>query len=592
MAVRNVGVLAFSFLFAAGCTQLGASDLASDSVSISGVLSISNTASSFQKTLMMSRNGDSDIDALAVTDYTASCSTTSVPVLSGTAAVASDGAFGLTIAGANGKPLSCSLLNSDGTKAADFLIEDTSKKDLNGNSDKSSTITPRGNLSMSTITLNAATGEVIVPKSSVASSISTTVASSVSVFDPTGTWTIGAVDFTVPSGSRGPCTAAEQAAHTCNGPPDGQAIFLKMWTGVQTSDSSSVYGLQVWEGASAASSCGNRIGLTSAQKTDIGVDFSANGSADAEFAYPGTITYTDSILTAVATSTLTDGWKQSNATSRYDFNPNCGPVDITVGGTSYTNAWKCGPDASGDAQVSLVGGCTSNSTSKPVMVTDWTGFTGSSSTDSNGVRTDISAGTTTIDSVATAVTCTNKSVIVTDSTNAVQLAGNFDWSELGGGISQGTSCASIANGASADNLKMAQLRCYADYYWQSGLSSDRTSCMPRLQMDWSATTPTDFVKRDTRPNGLAIFEQYKPFPDGSGGSLTSRQEQFQGVQVSSDNWINCSVIETGALTIKKVNDSKLLVTYQSSTVTSSTLKPACMAKFTGKKETFMFYMTK
>ena len=116
--------------------------------------------------------------------------------------------------------------------------------------------------------------------------------------------------------------------------------------------------------------------------------------------------------------------------------------------------------------------------------------------------------------------------------------------------------------------------------------------MPRLNMDWTATTVAEFIKKDTRPNSLVFFEQYKPFPDGSGGSITSRQENFQGVSVDGTSWVNCSVIETGTLTVKKVTDSKLLVNYQSSTVTSSTAKSACMAKFTGKKETFMFYMTK
>ncbi|MBK7963608.1 MAG: hypothetical protein IPK04_21885 [Bdellovibrionales bacterium] len=59
-----------------------------------------------------------------------------------------------------------------------------------------------------------------------------------------------------------------------------------------------------------------------------------------------------------------------------------------------------------------------------------------------------------------------------------------------------------------------------------------------------------------------------------------------------NSWVSCAVIDTGSLTIKKITDSKVLLVYQSSVVTSSTAKPACLAKFTGKKETFVFYGTK
>ncbi len=560
----------------------------SSAIAVSATLSISSSAQSFQKTLMMSKNGDSNLDDLAVSDYTAVCATTSVPIISGTSAVAADGTFSVSLAGASGQPLSCYLVNSSGTKIADFLIEDTSSKDLRGNSEKVSTITPTGNVSMSTVSLDVAKGEIIVPSTNIASSVTSSVTGS--VFDPTGAWTIGAVDFTLPSGVKAPCTAAEQAANTCNGPPADRTLYLKMWTGTKTADSSTIYGLQLWDSVAGYTSCGEKVGLSAAQKSAIGVDFSANGSADAEFSYPSNVTFTDSILSATSSPTLTDHWKMSTAKTRYSFNPNCGPVNLTIGTTSYTNAWRCGPDSSGDYQVGLSGGCTVTTTGASVDVTDWSGFSCSSATDANGVVTSTCTGNTTVNSASVAVSCVNSYAVV-NSSNVVQVGGNFNWSEMTGGIAANTACSSIPTSDVAGQL--AQLRCYADYYWGSGLSNYTGACMPRVDTDWSASTAADFIKIDFRPNQLVFFEQYKPFTDGSGGSMITRQEHYQGVQLAGGNsWVNCNVIDTGSLNIKKITENKLLVTYQSSLVTSSTAKPACLAKFTGAKETFMFYMTR
>jgi len=572
----------------AGCSKKDDDAVSSTSIAISGSLSLGNSSSSFQKMSMMSKNGDSDVDALAIADYTAACATTSVPILSGTSAVATDGTFSVSIDGASGQPLSCYLVDSTGAKAADFLIENTANKDLNGNSEKSTTITPSGNVNMDAITFDAATGEVIVSSAAIASEVSSTVTGT--VFDPTGLWTIAAVDFTLPSGVRSTCTSAEQSANTCNGPPDGQAIYLKLWNGVKSADSSTIYGLQVWNSQSGYTACGSKIGLSTAQKAVIGVDFSANGSADAEFSFPTSVTFTDTILGASSSPTLTDNWKMSTAKAQYSFNPNCGPVNVTIGSTAYTNAWRCGPDSSSDYQIGLSGGCTVDSTGKSAEVNDWSGMSCNQSTDADGLKTNVCTGTKTVNSASVAVTCRHSWAVV-NSSNVVQPSGDFNWSEMTGGITATTDCSAISTATNAS--RMAQLRCYADYYYRSGLAEYSGACMPRVNMDWSATTDTDFVHKDFRPNQLVFFEQYKPFNDGSGGSMVTREEHYEGVQLAGGtSWVNCAVIETGGLNIKKISDSKLLVTYQSSTVTSSTAKPACMAKFTGKKVTFVFYMTK
>jgi hypothetical protein len=571
-----------------GCSKKDDSSSGSSAIAVSGSLSLGNSSSGFEKMTMMSKNGDSDVDALALTDYTAVCATTSVPILSGSSPVAANGTFSVSIEGAEGKPLSCYLTDSTGAKAADFLVENTSNKDLNGNSEKSSTITPTGDVNMDAITFNAATGEVIVQSTTIASAITTDVTGS--VFDPTGSWTISSVDFSLPNGVRSPCTTAEQNAHTCDGPPEGQVIYLKMWNGTKVSDGGAVHGLQVWQGQSGFTSCGSRIGLSAAQKTTIGVDFSSNGASDQEFSFPNSVTFTDQILNATSNPTLTDNWKMSTAKAQYDFNPNCGPVNVTIGSKSYSNAWKCGPDTSGDYQIGLSGGCSVNSTGKSAEINDWSGMSCNTTTDSDGVKTNVCTGNKTVNGSSVAVTCRN-SWVITDVNNVVEPAGDFNWSQMTGGITATTNCSAIPSGTNAG--AMAQLRCYADYYYRSGLSEYSGACMPRVNMDWSATTAADFVHKDFRPSQLIFFEQYKPFTDGTGGAMITRQEHYEGVQLAGGtSWVNCEVIDTGALNIKKISDNKLLMTYQSSLVTSSTSKPACMAKFTGKKETFVFYMTK
>lgn len=588
---RGLVILVLGIGVLNGCSS-GSSDsasTASTAIVVSGTLSAASTALGMNSLQSLSSSGDSE-NALGVSDYTAVCATTAAPILSGTGAVGADGKFSVSIDGAAGQPMACYLVDAAGDKAADFLVEDSGSKDLNGKSEKVTTITPNSNVNMDTVVLDPDKGEVTVPKSAISSALSTTVASS--VFDPSGSWTIGPVDFTLPSGVKAPCTAAQQAAHTCNGPPEGQAIYMKMWAGTKTSDSSAIYGLQLWQAESAYTSCGSRIGLSSSQKTQIGVNFSANGTADQEFSFPTSVTFTDQILSASSSPTLTDNWKMSTAKTQYSFSPDCGPVNVTIGSKTYANAWRCGPDAgnSNTYQIGLGGGCTVNSTGKPAQINNWSGLTpGSLTTDGDGIKSITYTGNATVNSATVAVTCTNKWAIV-NASNVVQPSGTFNFGALTQ-IASGTFCSAIPTGTAAG--EMAQLRCYADYYYRSGLAESGGNCMPRVDMDWSASTAADFVKKDFRPEGLIFFEQYKPFPDGSGGSMTTRQEHYQGVQVAGgDSWVNCNVIDTGSLNIKKISDTKLLATYQSSLVTSSTAKPICMAQFSGKKETFVFYVTK
>lgn len=575
-----------------GCSN-PSDDATTSPLAVTGVLSLSNTSSSLmQQKLGLQSISEEDLlsQSADLTQYTVSCATTTAPIKTGTGSVAADGSFSVNIDGGANQPMSCFLVDASGNKAADFLISDSSKKDLNGNAELSTTATFKDNASLGTINFDANAGEVTVPAANIASVLATTAPASASVFDPTGAWTIGAVDFTVPSGVKAPCASGDQS---CKGPPEGQAIYFKLWKGLNSSDSSDVYGLQLWQSQSNYTSCGEKIGLTSAIKTQLGVDFSGNGSADDVFSFATSVaSFSDSITNTTGTVNLTDHWKMDTAKTQWDIIPNCGPHDVTIGSTTYANAWVCGPDSSSYYQVQLGGGCT-DSSSNPVNLTDWSGITcGSSSTDADGVQSMSCSGTASISGVSKAVTCTNKWA-VTNASYVVQPNASFNWNDLNGSkIASGTTCSTIANGASAESAKIAQLQCYANYYYQSGMSNS-SACLPKVDMDWSATSSANFVKVDEiRPEGLIFFEKFNPFADGSGGTMLTRQEHYEGVQVNGNSWVNCRVIETGGLSFKKVSDTKMLATYQSATITTSLTKPACMAKFTGSRETYLFYLTK
>ncbi|MBN8537088.1 MAG: hypothetical protein J0M15_08540 [Deltaproteobacteria bacterium] len=335
---------------------------------------------------------------------------------------------------------------------------------------------------------------------------------------------------------------------------------------MKTADASPIHGLQVWDSETGFNACGGKIGLPSSVKSEIGVDFSSNGAADSTFSFATSVTnFLDQVTSTTGTVTLTDNWKMSTATLQHSVNPGCSATDITIGGTSYSMAWKCGPDNASLYQVSLGGGCVVTATSKLAEVQNWSGMT-----------------------------CVNKWA-VTNSSNFVQTSSsvNFNWTDLNASqLASGTSYSSIANSGSSDSAKLAQLQCYSEYYYRSGLERSGAACLPRVATDWSSSNPADFVKVNFRPSQMVFFDQYKPFPDGSGGTILTRQEHYNGVQVNGNSWVNCKVIDTGGLSIKKISDSKLLATYQSSEISTSTGKPACMAKFSGKKTTFVFYLTK
>jgi hypothetical protein len=408
------------------------------------------------------------------------------------------------------------------------------------------------------------------------------------VFDPSGNWTIGAVDFTLPSGVSGPCAGGQH--NDCEGPPDGQNLYMKMISGTQVSSGSALYGLQLWQGDASTTgqqadvACGSKIGLTTAQQSALGISFAGN-AADGGFALASSVpSFHDDVDASTGTVTLTNNWKMNTAKTQYDFY-DCGSHSVTLGGKQYT-AYRCGPDSAVRYQLNLEGGCTINSSGLPTNLTDWSAVnTCASAIDSNGIRTSTCTGSPTIEGVVTPVTCKNVWAVASDVNDTIDtdMSHNFDFNSVAK-VSQGTLCSAMTG--------IAQLQCYSNYYYQSGMSRKADVCLPRVDTDWTATTAADFVTVNFRPNTLVFMDEYKPYPDGSGGALLTREEQWRGVQVSANNYVNCRVIQTGSLTLRKVSDTKMLANYQQSIITTSRTKPACVANFNGTRSSFLFYLTK
>lgn len=598
-------IISAAFGFFSCSPKIPNSDSADAPLNLTGSLNLAITSQSFiaeklavNPITSLGKITEENVSAMSVdfTLYTVTCATSTTPVQYGTATVAANGSFNINITGGKNQPLACYLVDALGVRQADFIISDSSKKDLNGAAQVSNSATYSKSADLGAVSFDPNAGEVTVPKSAISASVSDDAASTGVVFDPTGAWTIGAVDFALPSGVKGPCAGGGGGGgggNNCNGPPDGQSIYLKLWKGSQIVGGADAFGLQVWESPSQFSACGSKIGLTPAIKTSIGVDFSANGSADAAFSFVSSVAnFHDDVSGLTGTVNLTNNWKMDTAKAQWDINPNCGPRDMTIGGITYSNSWVCGPDSASNYQAQLGGGCV-DSAGNPVQLQDWSTITcGAQVINSDGIRSTTCSGNAMINSVSKAVTCTNKWAVTNASYNVLPSpSASFTWADMNSSkVAQNTLCSAIPTGTQSGQI--AQLQCYANYYERSGLERSG-ACLPKVEMDWSATSAANFVSVDQiRPSGLVFFEQFKPFTDGNGGTMVTRQEHYDGVQVNGNSWVNCRVIETGGLTIKKLSDSKLLATYQQSTVTTSLSKPACLAKFNGARESFMFYLTK
>jgi hypothetical protein len=75
------------------------------------------------------------------------------------------------------------------------------------------------------------------------------------------------------------------------------------------------------------------------------------------------------------------------------------------------------------------------------------------------------------------------------------------------------------------------------------------------------------------------------------------QNQVQGIQsASGQGWTPCNTFEVDEFSYKKIDDSTLLTTYQSTTIATDSNKADCVAKFgsagNGSVQKFLFLLKK
>lgn len=525
------------------------------------------------------------LTSVDLTGYDMYCLTVSNPPTAGIGHISSDGTFTIAISGAHGKKLACYVLDESLEVKATLVIRDTSETSMTGGGNKTTDSAAFDtDADLGTISLDLNEGEALVDLSSIhsttgGSAIAQTTLSASEAFDPTGNWTIGPVDFTLPRGYRGPCTS-QGPGQDCEGPPNGMTLYLKRLTGRSTADATvPKYVLMLWQSEDSFTACGSKLGVTAQEAQNYGIDLSDYSAALGPFSFSTSVTLEGQ------TVTITDNWKLSSAASQWEMR-DCGPIEVTLGGTAY-KAWKC-IESDGDTQIGIGGGCV-NSANTPVQVTDWSGITHCDQESlGSGYQRNTCTGTATVNSASVSVTCTH-TFGTFDSQGTSIDPQQFNWSNVTLIAAQNAACSSIAETTSAKRL--AKLQCYSNAYWQSGLERASGVCLPRIHTDWTTNNPDQFVTVDRNPNSL-IFMDKLDYSDANSASLRTEQEDFRGVRVpgsNGDNWVPCRVKEVGSLIVNRITETRLLASYVSTTRTSST-DPACVAEYGAREEKFLFYL--
>jgi hypothetical protein len=231
-----------------------------------------------------------------------------------------NGSFSLTLNNAKGALVT--LLFVDKTTCSDSAnpascdsvgavkFQDSSKEDLNGNPKESSSIAITSDVSLGSLSIND-DGEVVVPVSSISSSVSTTAPTAGTAFDFSGVWTIGKYTGALPAGYSTVKTPQEMSSGgDGGGPMAGMPITLIRLSGKEFTPNGScvsetncpstagtngnqLYAISIWAGGianynmgfdmgggntmlpSQLAACGGKTGFT-----DIDARFNAGVNLD------------------------------------------------------------------------------------------------------------------------------------------------------------------------------------------------------------------------------------------------------------------------------------------------------------------------
>lgn len=620
-------------LSGSGCgkkSTSSSSTAAETSVTLTGQLALSGGESTLRLT-----------STTTVDDLSMYCVSFTLPPVAGTGEFDAEGKFAVTL-DTTGVSVGCFILDPDEAILGTLVFKDPAKKDLKGGSKSSDRLAFEGGESdLGSIVLNLDTGtaEVDISKIVLKTKSVEAVASEGELYNFTGSYKFAQSDLTtLPSGYSKLCSEPAPGSdgdRDCKGPRDGMPIYLKVISGVSTTDASAkVHAASLWASKTVDDLCGNKLGFTYAQAKEKGVDFTNSGVTEGAFNWD---------------PSLTDGWKdQTNARAQHAL-MKMENVDSFKGypGTKQYfkryRTWNCPANspctesepitASGFSFFanSKESGCR-DAAGKPIQLSDWdnmqcenTQLTG----DSAGLNKSICKKT--VDNAV--ITCTN--IQGTFNADGSSLAnamtrfpedfvvyangafcdknannvfdGGSEWPTYDpatqsqtcstGTLKQGDLCKDIVTTDSAG--KLAQLRCYADYMHKSeggggGGGDNVTACMREINTNWSAKTPEEFLLNSDGPSrakGQFVFELFD-YDSATSGSLRGEDTYFNGIQVGN-NWTDCEVREVFSFSMKKVDDAGNLYGEMVSSETNVSPKPVCVAEYgQGKTTKYVFKMLK
>ncbi|MBX9768614.1 MAG: hypothetical protein K2X47_15175 [Bdellovibrionales bacterium] len=314
----SAAFLALATMGMVGCSKSGSSASSSSGAStltLAGTLSSTLAVQGYHTSGSVgSMSGDQSAFAVTLSELEIYGICFSTPPAIAQADVAASGSFSITLACAPGNAVTAIFRVKDTqTEVGSIVFEDTSKKDLNGNSKQSTSVVLNGDTNFGSIAINS-DGKVVIPVTAIASTAGSTTVTAGTAFDYNGAWTFSAVEASlIPSGSGyvNAYTGCDINTGTgCNQPgiPAGMPITMLRLTGKEftkngscnladtgsntfsgscpasagTTGTTDVNAVSIWEGpasgatgviSSAIAACGNKTGFTADEaRAFAGVD--------------------------------------------------------------------------------------------------------------------------------------------------------------------------------------------------------------------------------------------------------------------------------------------------------------------------------
>jgi hypothetical protein len=552
------------------------------------------------------------------------CVTFQLPPVAGTGAIGSDGAFELTLE-AKDTSVGCFILNGEDVLGT-LVFEDPSKKDLAGGSKSHDRLGFAGGKSdLGAFTLDLATGKAIIDISKIVSErAKDNTAATAGAVDFTGSYTISSAgpEKDLPKGYVGACPKSARLGggpDGCNGPPEGEPLWLKTIKGTDVASGKPAHGLMIWQSEDLFNTCGGKLGFSYDQGKEHGVDFSASDVGEGDFTWD---------------PSLVDGWKDRSAHARNSMMKmeNVAAFKGFSGTKQYFKQYRvfnCEPGSPCSEGTPVIAsgfqfhantndsGC-KDSDNKPVQMNDWQNMK-CESTDLTGESEGLRKNTCSKEYEGKTVTCVNiGGTFAADGSsipgamtrypddyvvyakgaycdyNKDGQAGGDEWPNYNGNeqscragttLTEGDLCKDISDADDAG--KLAQLRCYLEGSQGGDKGGEQVkSCQREVRGNWSATTPDEFLgKADgaIKAKGEHIFELFD-YDSATSGSLRGEDREFRGIQVGND-WTDCEVINVFSIALRKIDGGNDLMAEMSETQKNVSTKPACIAEFDGEGKT-------